>query len=226
MTVGFFVSTDTINTWLESYGYLAVFLLVMLESIGLPVPGETALIAAALYAGTTHKLEIGAIVAVAAAAAIIGDNIGYSIGRYGGAKLLLRYGHKVHLHEGRLKIGIWLFRRHGGKVVFWGRFVSILRTWAAFLAGANHMEWRRFLVFNAAGGIVWATLYGVVYYVFGATLQKLSTSIDVTIGVAGAALLVAFVVWTRRKEAELQKRAEREIEGSVAEELGQEEGTA
>ncbi len=226
MTVAFFVSTDTINAWLESYGYLVVFLLVMLESIGLPVPGETALIAAALYAGTTHKLEIWAIVAVAAAAAIIGDNIGYSIGRYGGARLLLRYGHKIHLHEGRLKIGIWLFRRHGGKVVFWGRFVSILRTWAAFLAGANHMEWRRFLFFNAAGGIVWATLYGVVYYVFGATLSKLSTAIDVTIGIGSAALLIAFVVWTRRKEGELQKRAEREIEGSVAEELGQEEASA
>jgi membrane protein DedA with SNARE-associated domain len=226
VTVAFFVSTDTINAWLESYGYLVVFLLVMLESIGLPVPGETALIAAALYAGTTHKLEIWAIVAVAAAAAIIGDNIGYSIGRYGGAKLLLRYGHKIHLHEGRLKIGIWLFRRHGGKVVFWGRFVSILRTWAAFLAGANHMEWRRFLFFNAAGGIVWATLYGVVYYVFGATLSKLSTAIDVTIGIGSAALLIAFVVWTRRKEGELRKRAEREIEGSVAEELGQEEGSA
>jgi membrane protein DedA with SNARE-associated domain len=226
VTVAFFVSTDTINAWLESYGYLVVFGLVMLESIGLPVPGETALIAAALYAGTTHKLEIGAVIAVAAAAAIIGDNIGYSIGRYGGAKLLLRYGHKVHLHEGRLKIGIWLFRRHGGKVVFWGRFVSILRTWAAFLAGANHMEWRRFLVFNAAGGIVWATLYGVVYYVFGATLKKLSTTIDVTIGIASVVILVAFVVWTRRKEGELQKRAEREIAGSVAEELGQEEGSA
>ena len=226
MTVAFFVSTDTINAWLESYGYLVVFLLVMLESIGLPVPGETALIAAALYAGTTHKLEIWAIVAVAAAAAIIGDNIGYSIGRYGGARLLLRYGHKIHLHEGRLKIGIWLFRRHGGKVVFWGRFVSILRTWAAFLAGTNHMEWRRFLFFNAAGGIVWATLYGVVYYVFGATLKKLSTTIDVTIGIGSVVILVAFVVWTRRKEGELQKRAEREIEGSVAEELGQEDGSA
>ena len=224
MTLGFLVSTHTIDTWLESYGYLVVFLLVMIESIGVPVPGETALIAAALYAGTTHKLEIGGVVAAAAAGAIIGDNIGYAIGRYGGAKLLLRYGHRVRLHEGRLKIGIWLFRRHGGKVVFWGRFVSILRTWAAFLAGANHMEWRRFLLFNAAGGIVWATVYGVVYYVFGATLKRLSTTIDVSIGIGSAVLLVAFVVWTRRKEGELQKRAEREIEGSAAEELGAELG--
>lgn len=226
MTLGFIVSTNTIDGWLESYGYLVVFLLVMIESIGIPVPGETALVAAALYAGSTHKLEIWGVVAAAAAGAIIGDNIGYAIGRYGGAKLLLRYGHKVHLHEGRLKIGIWLFRRHGGKVVFWGRFVSILRTWAAFLAGANHMEWRRFLFYNAAGGIVWATLYGVVYYVFGATLSRLSTTIDVSIGVGSAVILVAFVVWTRRKEAELQKRAEREIEGSVAEELGAEDDAA
>jgi membrane protein DedA with SNARE-associated domain len=226
VTVGFFVSTHTIDAWLASYGYLVVFLLVMIESIGVPVPGETALIAAALYAGSTHKLEIWGIVAVATAGAIIGDNIGYAVGRYGGSKLLLRYGHKIRLHEGRLKIGIWLFRRHGGKVVFWGRFVSILRTWAAFLAGANHMEWRRFLIFNAAGGIVWATVYGVVYYVFGAALRKLSTTIDVTIGVGSIVILVAFVIWTRRKEAELQKRAEREIEGSVAEELGEDEPAA
>jgi membrane protein DedA with SNARE-associated domain len=226
VTLGFIVSTHTIDAWLQSYGYLVVFLLVMLESIGVPVPGETALVGAALYAGSTHNLEIWAIVAVAAAAAIIGDNIGYAIGRYGGAKLLLRYGHKIHLPEERLKIGIWLFRRHGGKVVFWGRFVSILRTWAAFLAGVNHMEWRRFLFFNAAGGIVWATAYGVVYYVFGATLSKLSTTIDVGLGVTGAVILIAFVVWTRRKEVELRKRAEREIEGSVAQELGQEDSAA
>jgi membrane protein DedA with SNARE-associated domain len=217
VSVGFFLSTHTIDEWLSSYGYLVVFLLVMIESIGVPVPGETALIGAALYAGSTGKLEIEWVIAVAIAGAVIGDNIGFSIGRYGGARLLLRYGHKIRLHEGRLKIGIWLFRRHGGKVVFWGRFVSILRTWAAFLAGANHMEWPRFLFFNAAGGIVWATLFGVVYYVFGDAIKRLSTAIDIAFGVVGAVLVVAFVVWTRRKEGELQQRAEREIAGSVAE---------
>ena len=108
--------------------------------------------------------------------------------------------------------------------MFWGRFVSILRTWAAFLAGANQMAWRRFLAFNAAGGIVWATLYGVVYYEFGGALRKLSTTIDIVLGVAGAVILVAFVVWTRRKEAELQKRAEQEVAGSIAEELGENDG--
>jgi membrane protein DedA with SNARE-associated domain len=223
VTLGFIVSTHTIDGWLGSYGYLVVFLLVMIESIGVPVPGETALVGAALYAGSTHKLEIWGIVGVAIAGAVLGDNIGFAIGRYGGAKLLLRHGHKIRLHESRLKIGIWLFRRHGGKVVFWGRFVSILRTWAAFLAGTNHMEWRRFLFYNAAGGAVWATLYAVAYYEFGGALRKLSTTIDVVLGVAGSAILVAFVIWSKRKEAELQERAEQEIEGSVAEELGEEE---
>jgi membrane protein DedA with SNARE-associated domain len=226
VTLGFFLSTHTIDGWLESYGYLVVFLLVMLESIGVPVPGETALIGAALYAGSTHKLEIWGVIAVAIAGAIIGDNIGFSIGRYGGAKLLLRHGHKIGLHEGRLKIGIWLFRRHGGKVVFWGRFVSILRTYAAFLAGTNQMAWGRFLVFNAAGAVVWATAFGVAYYVFGSALQKLSTTIDITLGVAGVAILIAFLVWSKRKEDELLERAEREVQGSVAEELGEEEPAA
>jgi membrane protein DedA with SNARE-associated domain len=226
VTLGFFLSTHTIDGWLESYGYLVVFGLVMIESIGIPVPGETALIGAALYAGTTHKLEIWGVIAAAAAGAIIGDNIGFSIGRYGGAKMLLRYGHKVRLHEGRIKIGIWLFRRHGGKVVFWGRFVSILRTYAAFLAGANQMAWPRFLFFNATGAIVWATVFGVAYYVFGSALSKLSTTIDVTLGVAGIVSVVAFIVWSRRKEDELLERAEREVAGSVAEELGEVEPRA
>jgi membrane protein DedA with SNARE-associated domain len=221
VTLGFL--SHTIDSWLESYGYLVVFLLVMIESIGIPVPGETALIGAALYAGSTHKLDIWWVIAVAAGGAIIGDNIGFAIGRYGGAKVLLRHGHRIRLHEGRLKIGIWLFRRHGGKVVFWGRFVSVLRTYAAFLAGTNRMEWGRFLVFNAAGGIVWATAFGVAYYVFGSALRRLSTAIDVSLAVAGAVVVVAFVVWVRRKEAELQDRAEREIPGSVADELGEDE---
>jgi len=226
VTVGFLISTHTIDAWLESYGYLVVFVLVMFESIGVPVPGETALIAAALYAGSTHKLDIWWVIAAAIAGAIIGDNIGFSIGRYGGARLLLRHGHKIGLHEGRLKIGIWLFRRHGGKVVFWGRFVSILRTYAAFLAGTNQMAWPRFLVFNAAGAVVWATAFGVAYYVFGSALQRLSTTIDVTLGVAGVVGLVAFLVWSKRKEDELLERAEREVPGSVAEELGEDEPAA
>lgn len=226
MNLGFFLSTHTVDGWLESYGYLVVFLLVMIESIGIPVPGETALIGAALYAGSTHKLEIWGVIGAAIAGAIIGDNIGFAIGRYGGARVLLRHGHRIGLHEGRLKIGVWLFRRHGGKVVFWGRFVSILRTYAAFLAGTNQMAWPRFLFFNAAGAIVWATAFGIAYYVFGSALQKLSTTIDITLGVVGVAVLVAFLWWSKRKENELLARAEREVGGSVAEALGEDESAA
>ena len=203
-----------------------VFLLVMIESIGVPVPGETALIAAALYAGSTHKLDIWWAIVAAIAGAIIGDNVGYAIGRYGGARVLLLHGHRIGLHEGRLKIGIWLFRRHGGKVVFWGRFVSILRTWAAFLAGTNKMAWPRFLFFNAAGAIVWATLYGLLYYFFGSVLKKAEHDDQRRArGRSGLLGIVAFIVWTRRKEHELLERAERELEGSVAEELGEDEPT-
>jgi membrane protein DedA with SNARE-associated domain len=226
VTLGAFLSTHTLEGWLDSYGYLVVFLLVMIESIGVPVPGETALIVGALYAGSTGKLEIWGVIAAAVAGAIIGDNIGYSIGRYGGAKFLLKHGHKIRLHEGRLKIGIWLFRRHGGKVVFWGRFVSLLRTWAAFLAGVNQMRWSRFLVFNAAGAIAWATVFGVSYYVFGDVLKRVSTAIDVSLGVLGLAVVVAFVVWSKRKEDELLERAAREVPGSVAQLLGEDEPAA
>jgi len=220
VTLGFFLSTHTIDGWLETYGYLVVFLLVMTESIGVPVPGETALIGAALYAGSTGKLEIWGVIAAAIAGAIIGDNIGFAIGRYGGAKVLLKYGHKVRLHEGRLRIGIWLFRHHGGKVVFWGRFVSILRTYAAFLAGANRMSWPRFLFFNTTGGILWAVAFGLGYYLFGDILERLGTVIDVGLGALGVLAVVGFVLWMRKREASLQARANAEITGSVAEELG------
>ena len=209
--LGFLVSTHTIEGWLSSYGYVVVFVLVMLESLGLPVPGETALIAAALYAGSTHHLAIGWVIAVAAAGAIVGDNIGFALGRRVGTKLLLRYGKRVRLNETRLRIGMWLFRHHGGKVVFWGRFVSILRTYAAFLAGANRMSWPRFLVFNAAGGCVWATAFGLGYYAFGDVLEHAGTAIDVALGVAGALVVVGFILWARRKESELAERAEREL---------------
>ena len=211
MSIASLVSTHTIENWLTSYGYAVVFVLVMLESIGLPVPGETALIAAALFAGSTHHLAIGWVIALAAAGAIVGDNIGFMLGRRLGTKLLVRHGHRIRLNESRLRIGMWLFRHHGGKVVFWGRFVAILRTYSAFLAGANRMSWPRFLAFNAAGGIVWAAGFGLGYYAFGDVLEHAGTAIDIVLGVAGAAAVVGFVVWARRKETELAARAEREL---------------
>jgi membrane protein DedA with SNARE-associated domain len=125
--------------WIAAYGYWAVLVLVGLESMGLPLPGETALIAAAVYAGTRRELNVAGVIAVASIGAVIGDNIGYEIGRRLGFPLLVRYGSRIGLDERRLKLGQYLFRRHGGSIVFFGRFVAFLRTFTALLAGANRM---------------------------------------------------------------------------------------
>src|SRR5438034_1212099 len=133
--------------------------IVGLEGIGIPIPGETTLILAAVYAGSTHHLDIRLVIVAAAAGSIVGSIIGFWIGREIGYPLLLRYGHYVGLTESKIKIGQYLFRSHGGKIVFFGRFVPLLRTIAALLAGANCMSWSRFLLFNTAGSILWAGAY-------------------------------------------------------------------
>jgi membrane protein DedA with SNARE-associated domain len=141
---------------LHQYGYGLVAVVIGLEAMGLPLPGESLLIAAALYAATTHELAIVLVVVAAAAGAIVGDNLGYLIGRGIGYRLLVRYGGYVLLTPERLAAGRRLFARHGGKVVIFGRFVAVLRTLAALLAGANRMPWPHFLLANAVGGIGWA----------------------------------------------------------------------
>jgi len=193
---------------LASWGYPAVFVFVGAESLGVPLPGETMLILASLYAGSTHKLSVEGIVATAAAAAIIGDNIGYLIGRVGGYPLLHRYGKYIRVDAKRLKIGRYLFDHHGGKVVFFGRFVSVLRTYSAFLAGTMEMHWATFLVWNAAGGIVWATVFGVGYYAFGKTLNHVQSGIDIALGAAALIGIIAGIWYLRRKERELAVKAE------------------
>ena len=160
-------SDHALTHLLTTHGYWAVLFFVAIESMGIPFPGETMLLAAAIYAGAHHGFHIPLVILAAAAGAILGDNLGFLIGHAGGYRLLRRYGHLVRLDEHKLKLGIYLFRRHGGKVVFFGRFVAVLRAWAAFLAGANRMPWPRFLAYNAAGGIVWAAAYGSVAYAFG-----------------------------------------------------------
>ena len=155
------VATSDLLHLLNTYGYWAVLVFVAIESTGIPFPGETMLLVAAIYAGTTHRLSIALVIAAAASGAILGDNLGFWIGREGGYRLLRRYGRYIRLEERRLKLGQYLFMRHGGKVVFFGRFVAVLRAWAAFLAGTNRMPWAPFLIYNALGGIIWATLYGL-----------------------------------------------------------------
>jgi membrane protein DedA with SNARE-associated domain len=149
-----------------------LFALVALESFGLPVPGETALIACSVIA-SRGDLSIVAVIAVAAAAAIIGDNLGYLAARKGGRALLNRYRLTRGIAERYLPRGERFFARHGGKAVFLGRFVAVLRVTAAWCAGLARMHWWSFLGWNAAGGIVWATLVGLLAYFLGEAFAKL-----------------------------------------------------
>jgi len=135
-------ATHDLTHLLNTYGYWAVLLFVAIESTGIPFPGETMLLVAAVYAGTTHHLAIPFVITAAAVGAILGDNLGFWVGREGGYRLLRRYGHVIRLDERKLKLGQYLFQKHGGKVVFFGRFVAVLRAWAAFLAGTNRMPCR------------------------------------------------------------------------------------
>ena len=205
----------SIGSLIESYGYLAVFVLVGAESLGVPLPGETALITAAIYAGHTHRLNPWLIFLVASAAAIIGDNIGYWIGDKGGYRLARRYGSKVRLDERKLKIARYLFDRHGGKVVFFGRFVSVLRTYAAFLAGTSKMRWRRFLPANAAGGIVWAAIWTLAAYLAGNALQRASGTINLILVGAAVVGIVAAILLVRRQTGKLADRAEAAYPGPL-----------
>ncbi len=200
---------------LVTYGYLAVLVFVAIESTGIPFPGETMLLAAAIYAGTTHHLQIVFVIVAAAIGAILGDNLGFWVGREGGYRLLRRFGHVIRLDERKLKLGQYLFLRHGGKVVFFGRFVAVLRAWAAFLAGTNRMPWPEFLVFNAAGGIVWATLYGTGGYILGRNVERIAGPFGTVTVVLAAIVLIAFFIFLRRNERRLEDEADRALPGSI-----------
>ena len=204
---------DTLNHLVATGGYWVVGAVVALESMGIPAPGETVLVTAAIYAGTTHDLQIGLVIASAAAGAIAGDNVGFVLGRRFGAGLLLRHAALLRLNSRRLKLGQYLFHRHGGKVVFFGRFIAVLRALAAPLAGLTGMGWRRFLIFNAAGGVVWATVYGFGAYTLGEHVRRLTRPAAILALVAGGAAVIVFLRFVRRHEAELSDKAELALPG-------------
>ncbi len=181
-------------------GYPLLFALVMAESGGLPVPGETSLIAGGVLA-SQGKLQIVAVIALAAAAAIIGDNIGYLIGRRGGRWLLERPG---RFHRQRLDVlasGEPFFEEHGPKAVFFGRFLLGLRVWASWLAGATRMPWRSFVFWNACGGITWATAIGLIAYFVGHSAGNAVEAFGVYGLVAAVLAAVAFWIAHRRRGA-------------------------
>src|SRR5450755_1985294 len=182
----------------HNLGYPALVLLVMCESSGVPLPGETALITAAVLA-SQHRLQIALVIALAGAAAIVGDNAGYVIGRKGGRWLLLRPGPFAGRRARVLEVGEPFFARHGSKAVFLGRWILGLRTWASWLAGASHMPWRSFSLWNAAGGISWATTIGLVADYAG----RSATGTIALFGVVGLAstlgLSGVLLAWQQRR---------------------------
>jgi len=211
----FHVATADLQHFLSTYGYWAVFFFVAIESTGIPFPGETMLLIAAIDAGITHHLSILLVIVAAASGAILGDNIGFWVGREGGFRLLRRYGRYLHLNESRLKVGLYLFRKHGGKVVFFGRFVAVLRAWAAFLAGTNRMPWPRFLLFNALGGISWATIYGLGGYLLGDNVHRLTGPVGIIFIVLAVLIIIAFVVFVWRNERRLEEEAKKALPGPL-----------
>lgn len=198
--------THLLATLVHQFGLVTLFAAVGLEAMGIPVPAETALVVLAAYASHAHLWSPWLVFGVTATAAVLGDNAGYLFGRYGGWPLVRRYGHLLRLDQRRLKTARYLFARHGGPVVAGGRFLVVLRTTAAFLAGVNHMPWPRFLGWNLLGGLAWSGTWTALAFTAG---HHLSDGHGVggwaALGAAVAAVVAGFVVirwrWARIAEA-------------------------
>lgn len=196
-----FISLDLLRNALNTLGYPAVALFVMIESSGIPFPGETMLLLAAFYAAVDQKLQIPLVIACAALGAIVGDNLGYAIGRTGGYSFVRRFGRYLFLKEKHLERAQQFFHKHGNKTVFFGRFIAILRAWAAFLAGVNRMRWSSFLIYNATGGILWATIFGCLGFYTGrafhdnfAAVEHIASVISWTGAIIIAAAVIAIYI--------------------------------
>ena len=175
--------------------------------MGLPLPAESLIITGALFCATTHKLHISGVVIAAVVGAIMGDNFGYLIGRALGLRLLQKYGPKFGLTPNRLLLGRYVFLKHGGSVVFFGRFIAVLRMFVALLAGANHMPWHTFLWHNALGGICWAGGYAICTYLLGNEVLRLSGPVGIVFGICAAAIITASFLFLKRNEKRLTEEA-------------------
>jgi membrane protein DedA with SNARE-associated domain len=193
---------------IQRHGYWVVGAVIFFESMGIPLPGESLLIAAALYAAATGDIAIEHVVLAAALGAVLGDNAGYVIGRRIGPPVLARYGPRIGLSLARQRLGQFLFLRHGGKVVFLGRFVAFLRTFAAVLAGVNRMPWQRFLLWNALGGVFWTCLYGFGAFLLGSQVHRLIGPFGVIVGLAALFAVVWIIRFVHRHEARLIDEAQ------------------
>ena len=220
---------NAVGSQLNHYGYWAILLLVMLEDFGIPVPGETILIAAAIFAGA-GRLNVVLVGVVGFIAAIIGDNIGFAIGHFGGRALALRWGKYVFLTEERLTKAEYFFDRQGGKIIVVARFIEGLRQANGIIAGISGMHWRRFVVFNALGAALWVGTWVTLGYVAGnhiGTIYHYITQYSLYALIAAAVLLATFIVWHLLRRRRARRRPAREVQAKVelSEDVGINEGS-
>ncbi len=197
---------------LNHYGYLAVVGLVLLEDFGVPVPGETVLILAAVYAGT-GRLNLVLVALLAFCGAVVGDNIGFAIGHFGGRQLVERYGRYIFLTPERLEKATAFFERHGGKIIVVARFIEGLRQANGIIAGTTGMHWARFLLFNAIGAALWVAVWTSVGYFSGShinTIYNTAIRYDTYLAIVVGVLVLAFIarrVLRRRRDRERERVA-------------------
>jgi undecaprenyl-diphosphatase len=201
---------DTFSTYFARYGYWVVFLGVMLENAGVPVPGETILLAAGFFAAQGH-FHLGMVIAIAAFSATLGDNAGYAIGHKIGRAALERYGRYVRLTPARLARLDRFYERHGNKTIFFARFIAGLRVFAALFAGAARMRWRTFALYNMAGAILWAVVITLLGFFFGHSWELLHHWIGRASEIVGLAVLFVLMMalvwrWLIHHEDWIKKR--------------------
>jgi len=191
---------DLLRNYLAHYGYWAVGAALLLENAGLPIPGETILLLASFLAYSEHKLGLPYIILVAICAASVGDNLGYAIGFYGGRPLLERYQKTLHIRPSLITRGEELFARYGSATIFVARFIAGIRIIAGPLAGVLRMPWRKFLLFNLLGAVVWVTVIAGVGYLFGKHWEALLDVVqDANIAIAIVVLIFVTLLWWRRR---------------------------
>ena len=187
---------------LQTYTYPVLVGLVLLESLGIPLPGEIALVTAAAYASLGH-ISIYVVIILAALGAIVGGALGYLIGLRGGLPLVLHYGGYIGVRRRHVDRAHAFFEKHGAKTILFGRFIAILRTWAAIVAGGAGMSFPKFVIYNSIGSVVWAIVFGWLGYYFGRDLPLLESYISrvsLVLLVALAVGILTLVFWKRRKK--------------------------
>jgi membrane protein DedA with SNARE-associated domain len=199
----------------HQYGYWAVIVVLALESFGVPIPGETILIAAGTYAGETHNLSVWVIWLLGTVGVLVGSSAGFLVGVKGGYPLLRRYGRYIHMNEPEIKVGLYVFDRYGAVVVSAGRFVAVLRTYSAFLAGTNRMKTVKFAAFNLLGAVAWTGTWSLLAYYVGKSLSSASKPVDYTVGAIAVVLVVVVILVVRRQAKRLESVAEAAYPGPL-----------